>query len=674
MVNLHGNANRGLVAGDENVFDIRQGVAINFFCQSAAAEQPVSLGNVIGHREGSETSKYETLLKSQIYDLADQSITIRDFDQGLLGSSLIDHGYQEWLQLTDIFPAFENGFKSHRDHFAWAFDKNEMSDRLQDMASDSLSDEQFLEKYDLADTPEWNASDARKRLKRIINQQPMQVCVFPFDFQWSFVDQAVMNRPRSDLLQAAFDVPALMTSRQTKDAWDAKAVGAPINHKALAKYDTNYLFPLWLKPSDGERHRRPNIDRASAEGLGQVLNLTYNDGIPRGQQGSLGKDFIQPKAEQIDLLDTPWDGCGDLTKSFGPRDLFDYIYVVMHAPSYRSRYAEFLKSDFPRIPTPGSRALFADLVPLGRELVALHLLKPDEAPAVKAPEIRFAGTGEARVAKGYPEYTNGKVMINASRWFEDVPKTTWEFHVGGYQPCEKWLKDRAAKGGKKQSDGRVLTDDDILHYSRMVVALTETRRIMAEIDQVIEKHGGWPGAFSIASSTAPAPQPELASLPDGSWVWPTSIQPNDRLRYAAQYALWQMDPAIDASRIRFVIASLAEPRLLTPLLSNDDRADWLRLVGPEAQAQTGVTRFRPEVNASWRTMFETLITSGQLTEQSDGGWSRGQHFSDGGLNLNSADGQRAAFVLHAVRMMEVSNLQAALAPEDNIVWANFGHG
>ncbi|MFM2411538.1 MAG: hypothetical protein RL481_2366, partial [Pseudomonadota bacterium] len=138
-----------------------------------------------------------------------------------------------------------------------------------------------------------------------------------------------------------------------------------------------------------------------------------------------------------------------------------------------------------------------------RELVALHLLKPDEAPLLKNPQdIRFAGSGEARVAKGYPVWDKGKVMINSARWFEEVPKETYEFHVGGYKPCEKWLKDRAAKGGKKQSDGRILTEDDILHYRRMVVALTETRRIMAEIDTVIETHGGWPGAFTIRNSEA----------------------------------------------------------------------------------------------------------------------------------------------------------------------------
>ena len=213
----------------------------------------------------------------------------------------------------------------------------------------------------------------------------------------------------------------------------------------------------------------------------------------------MGADYRNQKAKQIGLLDQPWDGSGDLQNDFGPRDLFDWIYAILHAPSYRSRYAEFLKSDFPRIPIPKDRATFAALVPLGRRLVALHLLKPEEEPILKNPDIRFAGTGEARVEKGYPKYKNGKVEINASRWFEDVPKETWDFQVGGYQVCDKWLKDRADKGGKNPRPGRVLTEEDILHYRRVVTALTETRTIMAEIDKAIEKHGGWPGAFAIVT-------------------------------------------------------------------------------------------------------------------------------------------------------------------------------
>ncbi len=105
-------------------------------------------------------------------------------------------------------------------------------------------------------------------------------------------------------------------------------------------------------------------------------------------------------------------------------------------------------------------------------------------------------------------------MINASRWFEDVPKATWEFHVGGYQPCEKWLKDRAAKGGKKQSDGRVLTDEDTLHYRRMVTALTETRRIMAEIDKVIESTAAGRGRSRWAGRNRPMAMRSAIHYPD----------------------------------------------------------------------------------------------------------------------------------------------------------------
>jgi len=168
--------------------------------------------------------------------------------------------------------------------------------------------------------------------------------------------------------------------------------------------------------------------------------------------------------------------------------------------------------------------------------------------------------------------------------------------------------------------------------------------------------------------------PVLDSLPNSAWTWPTSIQARDRLRYAAQYALWQMAPVTDGAHIRFVIASLAEPALLTPLLVADDRDQWIRLIGSEAQQPRGAVRLRPDLNAAWRSMFETLITSGQLAESADGSWARGQHFSSAGLEANSTHAQRAAFAMRAVRDMEIGNLTAAVAQEDNVIWVRFGHG
>lgn len=168
--------------------------------------------------------------------------------------------------------------------------------------------------------------------------------------------------------------------------------------------------------------------------------------------------------------------------------------------------------------------------------------------------------------------------------------------------------------------------------------------------------------------------PVLDSLPNSSWTWPANIQPRDRLRYAAQYALWQMNPAIDGVHIRFVIASLAEPALLTPLLAASDRDQWVRLVGSDAQPPQGAVRLRPDLNAAWRSMFETLITSGQLAESADGGWALGQHFSTAGLETNSIHAQRAAFAMRAVRGMEIGKLTAAVAQEDNVIWVRFGRG
>ncbi|MCA0425249.1 MAG: restriction endonuclease, partial [Proteobacteria bacterium] len=167
--------------------------------------------------------------------------------------------------------------------------------------------------------------------------------------------------------------------------------------------------------------------------------------------------------------------------------------------------------------------------------------------------------------------------------------------------------------------------------------------------------------------------PPLESLPNGAWSWPANIQPRDRLRYAAQYALWLMDTGDDAGRARFLIASLADPALLTPMLTGSERDQWVRLVGPEAQPAQGVVRLRPAINEAWRSMFETLLTSGQLAETADGAWMRGQHFNPAGLQAQSADAKRTAFAMRAIRSIDIGRLTAAVAQEDNVVWARFGH-
>lgn len=489
---------------DENVFDIQQGVSI---CVFSTSGRSVRYASIKGSREEKLAwLEAEAINCDELAPISPKGPNYKIIHQGTSESLADGLVYDQFADVTKLFEVYSSGIQTKRDRLCVALSRSKLWQNLQEFAS--MSVEEAREGFELGDDGrDWSVAAAQRDLKLSgpTTESILEINYRPFDRRftyWTGKTKGFLAYPRRDVFQHIVGEKnvCLMFNRQI--------VGAPThflstdmgcNHGTfyLGNKGQDYIAPLWLKPSAGEPHRRPNIDRSWAQSFGKALGLAYEDGIARGEQQSFGQDFRAPKVEQLGLLDTPWDGRGDLQSVFGPRDLFDYIYAILHSPVYRSRYAEFLKSDFPRVPTPATSASFVAMVDLGRQLVALHLLRPEEAPILKSPEIRFAGTGEARVEKGYPEYKNGRVMINASRWFEDVPKATWEFHVGGYQVCEKWLKDRAAKGGKKPSEGRVLTEEDILHYRRVVVSLTETRRLMAEIDVEIEKHGGWPAAFVV---------------------------------------------------------------------------------------------------------------------------------------------------------------------------------
>ena len=173
-----------------------------------------------------------------------------------------------------------------------------------------------------------------------------------------------------------------------------------------------------------------------------------------------------------------------LPQGLSPEDIFHYVYAVLHSPNYRSRYAEFLKFEFPRLPLTGSADLFGALGRLGGELVALHLL---ESSKLDQPITEFIGDRNPEVEK--VSWSKNTVWVDKAQTtgFKGVREDVWNFHIGGYQVCEKWLKDRK---------GRKLSKDDIAHYHKIVVALAETIRLMKEIDKVIDKHSGWPKAFA----------------------------------------------------------------------------------------------------------------------------------------------------------------------------------
>jgi hypothetical protein len=197
---------------------------------------------------------------------------------------------------------------------------------------------------------------------------------------------------------------------------------------------------------------------------------------------NLSPKFIEDFAARLKMKFIP-DGKGDRKKTFGPEDIFNYIYAVFHSPTYRSRYAEFLKMDFPCLPLTSNPELFRKLCSLGDELVALHLMEKQGKKITSYPAA--AGDSAVQTVR-YTEPqgdTKGRVWINTTQYFEGVPKEVWEFHVGGYQVCAKWLKDRK---------GRKLTYYDLTHYQQIVSTLSETIKLMENIDTTINASGGWP--------------------------------------------------------------------------------------------------------------------------------------------------------------------------------------
>ena len=274
----------------------------------------------------------------------------------------------------------------------------------------------------------------------------------------------------------------LITTRQTKDEWGALATSNIIAHKTCSAYDINSLFPLYLYP-----------------GVGKADGALFRRWGKDGRTPNLDSGFVEQIAAATELRFVS-DGRGDLRETLGPEDVLAWIYAVFHSPCYRERYEAQLKLDFPRVPLPGSVDLFQRLADAGHHLLALHLL---ESPKLGKPITTYAGPKNPEV--GRVGWSNGTAWLDASKTnahqghratkpgticLRGVPEEVWDFHIGGYQVCHKWLKDRK---------GRTLSDEDVAHYQKIVVALYRTIRIMAKIDEVIEAHGGWPDAFHTGS-------------------------------------------------------------------------------------------------------------------------------------------------------------------------------
>ncbi len=484
LLDLHGNVKKKEKTPeggkDDNVFDIQQGVAISLFVKRQNSKKaPKQLASVQhADLQGLRATKYEWLwahdvTNTQWTQLAPQSPQYLAVprDTQLLAE------YEKNWKITDAMPLSVLGFQTHRDDFAIDFEKSSLEKRIIEMRDKSIADDAFAERHSLADNRDWKLKSAREVVQKDSDwREKLVPCAYrPFDIRWGYFSEVAMDYPRRELIdnvvhQANF---CLNVVRQTKSlTWQhAVATDKPAPAVFVEIKDGSSVAPLYLyptaktslfeeAPSTAPAGRRPNI---APEFIADCARITGATWLPDGQ-GSVAE------GERAEV-------------TFGPEDIFYYAYAVFYSPGYRARYAQFLKTDFPRLPITSQRPLFAKLITLGKSLVDLHLMK-HKAPSV----CSYPVAGDNRVEKvsfetDSPTAEFGKVCINATQYFANVPRGVWVYQIGGYQVANKWLKDRK---------GRLLTFAELQHYSQVLAALASTMALQTEIDAAINAAGGWP--------------------------------------------------------------------------------------------------------------------------------------------------------------------------------------
>ena len=440
---------------DENVFDIQQGVAIfagvkyeeNKNSQNSSNKQMLKF-DLWGDRE----YKYSFMASKTIESLNWSAFQLRAPNFFFtLSMSSFEAEFVKYPCLTDIFINYSTGIETGRDESLVGFSKKDLEAIVRDLHDENILDSEIYERYGIKETSGWKVLKKRKDLLKSNIECSLfsSYCYRPFDERVIYYSD-FLRRPHKDLMRHCSDSNLLlMASRQqARSGFNHAFVTrkkADCNALSLASRERNYYFPLYLR-SEGD--------------ISQCEMFEFEKSI------NLSKNFMKMISNSLNT-------------TFSPYSVFYYIYAILHSLEYRLRYADLLKIGFPRIPVTSNYRLFNQLSKYGEKLVKLHLLSSFQGVGSKAPI--FDEKGVSTVDPGHPKYANGKVTINKrGAGFTGVSQEVWEFYIGGYQVCHKWLKDRK---------GRTLSDDDILHYQKIIVALQETIRIMQQIDDAIPS---WP--------------------------------------------------------------------------------------------------------------------------------------------------------------------------------------
>ncbi|MGO8734639.1 MAG: type ISP restriction/modification enzyme [Terriglobia bacterium] len=491
VLDLHGNSKKKERtpdgSKDENVFDIQQGVTLGVFIKDLSDAVPAKVyhADFWGLRESKNDRLSANAVDScQWENLQPHTSGYLFIPQDVAMSPEYEGG---WL-VPKIFVAYASTVTTARNDFSMAYNQATLVGRIDDLKNEKLSDEFLRKKYGLKDVSYWSLAVARKELSQIKNLGGFvkPYCYRPFDFRYVFYHESVCERLRSEVMNHMMhgNVAFLTHRPQSPGDFTFAYCTRMIGDQCVAANKTagggnSFQFPLYLyarvdKAERGQAELEVQTAHWAAGPGGRQPNL--NPLFIADLEKRLGLKFV-PEVPDVAAVHEPPRARRDVPLQFTPEDVFHYIYAIFHSPTYRTRYAEFLKRDFPRLPLTSSLELFRALAKLGGELVALHLM---ESPKLEKYITKYAGRGGSEVATGYPKFVaavydrrqefaevydrrnesvaslnsrnepapadrrsqtaatmTGNVHINPTRWFEGVPENVWNFHIGGYQVCEK---------------------------------------------------------------------------------------------------------------------------------------------------------------------------------------------------------------------------------------------
>ncbi|MBI4774744.1 MAG: N-6 DNA methylase [Deltaproteobacteria bacterium] len=452
VLDLHGNSLKKETcpdgSKDENVFDIRQGVAIALFIKTGNKDR----ARKIYHSDlwGLRGQKYGWLESHDLENTEWNEISPKSESYLFIPrDEKLYRQYEQWPKVTDIFPMNSVGIVTARDKLTIKYEPNDVWITVLNFSK--MDVELARVAYQLGkDVRDWKVDLAQKDLLEGVPKRDKIVAMLyrPFDIRYTYYTGKTKGfhcMPRREIMRHMIEdnIGLILPKRvETQLPWThVLCTNVIIDHVVVSLKTIDYLFPLYCFP-DTENHnlfsaqdrakdKQPNIDI----GIFEKLSKNYPDA---------------PTPEMI----------------------FYYIYAILYAETYREKYVEFLKMDFPRIPFTKDYELFGEMAEYGGHLADLHLMK---SPDLDSPIAKFQGSGDDRVDKLHYDEKDNRVYINKSQYFENVPEKLWEYHIGGYQVCSKWLKDRK---------DRVLSLNDVKQYCKIVTAIEKTIKIQRSIDDV----------------------------------------------------------------------------------------------------------------------------------------------------------------------------------------------